>query len=86
MGKINREGWKAYVTRIQAEYKARQEEARRLYRRGWMARKRKRDRDAREPSRVILDIPPDLGAILVSRKPAGVPWPEYVLQLVRTVV
>jgi hypothetical protein len=56
MGKINREGWKAYVTRIQAEYKARQEEARRLYRRGWMARKRKRDRDAREPSRKNIPI------------------------------
>ena len=57
MAKVSKEEWEAYVTRIQAEYKARQAEARRLYRRDWMARKRQRDRDAKEPSRVVLEIP-----------------------------
>ena len=83
MAKMKKEGWEAYVMRIQAEYKARQAEARRLYRRDWMARKRKRVRDAKQPSRLIIEVPPDLAVILVSRKPAGLPWPEYLLKLIR---
>jgi len=86
MAGMSKEEREAYVARIQAEYKARQEEARRFYRRDWMARKRQRDRDAKQPSRVVLDIPPDLAAILVNQKPTGLPWPKYLLHLVRSAV
>jgi hypothetical protein len=84
MGAVSKEEWAADVARIQAEYAARQAEARREYRRQWMARKRQRDRDAKQPSRIVLDIPPDLAEILVSRKPAGLPWPEYLLGIIQT--
>ena len=46
---------------------------------------RQRERDAWQPSRIILDIPPDHAAILVSRKPAALPWPEYLLKAIRGV-
>ena len=84
MGMMSKEQLQAHLAKIQAEYKAGVAEARREYRRKWMSRKRQRDRDAREPSRVVLDVPPDVAALLVSRKPAGQSWPEYLLQLVQT--
>ena len=83
MGAMTKEQWEAHIARIQAEWKARSAEARREYRRKWMARKRQRERDAKKPSRLIIEIPPDLAAILVSRKPAGAPWREYLVQLIR---
>jgi hypothetical protein len=86
MGAVSKEEWAAYVARIQAEYAARQAEARREYRRDWMARKRQKDRDTRQPSRVVLIIPPDLAAILLSQKPPGTPWPPYLLQLIRRAI
>jgi hypothetical protein len=83
MGMMSKEQLQAHLAKIQAEYKIGAAEARREYRRKWMSRKRQRDRDAREPSRVVLDVPPDLAALLVSRKPAGLSWPEYLSALIQ---
>lgn len=86
MAKMTHEEWAAHIARIQAECKAGQIEFRRKYRRDWMREKRRRDRDAKEPSRVVLAIPPDLAAILIRQKPAGLPWPQYLERLVRVAV
>jgi hypothetical protein len=57
MGAVSKEEWATYIARIQAECAAGQAEARREYRRQWMASKRARRGSARCHQESIWNCP-----------------------------